>query len=473
MMSAEQDQRLEAAFFPAIRRAVPFRAERNGGYIMTAHSGGIADLSSVELNVARLCNGQNPVTAIITQIAQATDWPRPTAQGATWSALRRFQSIGALEWRMEPAREPYFPDFSLPTAEDDALLGRALVAPLSVLWDITYACNLRCTHCLTGSGTAASDELSAEQAEAVLDQLLAAKVFSLTFCGGEPLLSPHLFALVEQATSHGMDVSLDTNGMLVDMERARRLAALGVASVQVSIDGREDTHDRFRGKAGSFQAAVSAVRIFCSLGFNVSISTMLTAATHQDLDYVGELAVELGVAGLKASLFLPTGRGQQNRRDLTLHPAQARAGYMRLLDLQERAGPRLKVALEGVYPLLDDVGAATAPRVECGAGSEVGCPAGTSQIVIGANGLVYACPFLYGHPAGDLRKSRLADIWREASIFRFFRQTTKGQLQGRCRTCAYLPEKCRGGCRAAAYAIHGDLYAEDPMCWCGAERRSP
>lgn len=467
-MTHNEDNKLEDLFFPAMRRSVLFRAERAGGYILTSHSQGVADLGSVELNVARLCNGQNTVASVAAYIAEVEKWPETTAQEATWSALRRFQQIEALDWLMEPAVEPYFTDTLLPSDEDEALLGRALSAPLSVLWDITYACNLQCAHCLTGSGKPLPDELSAEGAFEVLRQLLGAKVFSITFCGGEPLISPHLFELIEEATTRGMDVNLDTNGLLVNTERAKKLAAAGVTSVQVSIDGREETHDRFRGKRGSFNAAVAAVRIFRSLGFNVSISSVLTAITHKDLDYLVNLAVELGATGFKTSLFLPTGRGRKNAQELMLPPDLAKEDYRKLLRLQDEYSSRLKIALEGVYPGLKNANHVPVETRDSGAGSEVGCPAGVTQLVIAANGMVYACPFLYTHPAGDLRKHSLTEIWRNANIFKIFRRMTKGQLRGRCRICPHLPEKCHGGCRAAAYALTGDIYAEDPMCWCGS-----
>ncbi len=468
-MKPRGDDHVEDIFFPAILRSVLFRGERTGGYILTSRSQGVVGLGTVELKVARLCNGKNTVAAVAKQIAELENWPQTTAQDATWNSLRHFQEMGALNWLMEPAVQPYFADIPMPSDEDEALLGRALSAPLSVLWDITYACNLRCAHCLTGSGKPLPDELSAEEAAKVLDQLLDAKVFSITFCGGEPLMSPHLFDLIRNATINGMDVNLDTNGLLVNVELAQKLAALGVTSVQVSIDGREDTHDRFRGKKGSFKAALAAVRTFCSLGFNVSISSVLTAMTHQDLDYLVTSAIELGATGLKTSLFLPTGRGHKNAQELRLSPAQAREDFRKLLRLQHQYGSRLKIALEGVYPGLNNNKPVPVNAGDSRAASEVGCPAGVTQLVIAANGMVYACPFLYGHPAGDLRKNSLLEIWHDADIFKIFRRMTKGQLKGRCKVCPHLPEKCHGGCRAAAYVLTGDIYAEDPMCWCGSD----
>lgn len=352
------------------------------------------------------------------------------------------------------------------TSQDEGVLGRALSAPLSILWDITYACNLRCPHCLTGSGKAAADELNREEALAILERLSQMRIFSITFCGGEPVLCPHLFEVIQAAVSRGMEVNLDTNGLLVNEKLADKLAAVGITAVQVSLDGTEETHDSFRGRKGSFAAAVRTVRLMVSRGFRVSVAPVLTSVTHQDLEYVVNLAADLGASGFKPSLFLPTGRGREHDQGLRLSPEEARADFQRLRWLQKQFNGRLHIAVEGSYPNLDVAAGRQGPMGERFAGAPVGCPAGVTQLVIAANGKVYACPFLYDFPAGDLRKESLPQIWRHARIFKVFRNMTKGQLQGQCRVCSYSPEHCSGGCRAAAYSLTGNLYGQDPLCWC-------
>lgn len=303
-MKSKLNGEVETIFFPSIRSSVLLRGERTGGYISSPNHG-LTDLGSVDLNVARFCNGQNTIGAVAYRIANVEKWPKDTALQATWNALRRFQQIDALEWRMSPSAQAQPLEVPMPLDEDEAILGRALSAPLSVLWDITYACNLKCSHCLTGSGKKLPDELNFYEACGILDQLARAKVFSITFCGGEPLTRPYLFSLIQKATDAGIEVNLDTNGLLIDAATAERLQIAGVKGVQVSIDGREETHDRFRGKQGSFKAAVEAVRILRSAGVFVSISSVLTAATYQDLDYLVDLALKFGASGLKLSMFYP------------------------------------------------------------------------------------------------------------------------------------------------------------------------
>ena len=80
-----------------------------------------------------------------------------------------------------------------------------LGAPLYVAWQITNECNLACLHCIeeSGPGKAFADELDRDQVFAVLDQLLDSEVPYLSFSGGEPMVHPHFFAMVERFCSGG------------------------------------------------------------------------------------------------------------------------------------------------------------------------------------------------------------------------------------------------------------------------------
>jgi radical SAM protein with 4Fe4S-binding SPASM domain len=455
---------MESHFFPALGKRITLRSESFGGYLFDPRAYGSVDLGTVEFLIATLCNGQHSIQEIISRVAADEKWGFPQAQETAWHALRRFHRLSVVEWLLEPLREPRFAEVPTLSERDQTVLGRALSAPLTVLWDVTYACNLSCPHCLTGSGRAAPDEMNRQEKLALIDQLVDMRVFSITLCGGEPLVCPHLFDVIEKAISRGMDVSLDTNGLWVTEEIVRKLADTGVSAVQVSLDGREETHDQFRGRKGSFKAAVRSIELFVQSKYQVTMAPVLTAMTHQDLEFLVELAVAKGAASLKPSLFLPTGRGRENAQKLMLSPPEARADFQKLMQLQEIHKGKIKIAVDGSYPGLREY-QGSPPGGDSAAGATVGCPAGVTQLVIAANGMITACPFLYEMPAGHLREKPLAQIWREARIFKVFRQMTKGQLKGHCRSCPRLPGQCAGGCRAAAYALTGDIYGQDPLCW--------
>src|SRR5215470_6405153 len=102
-----------------------------------------------------------------------------------------------------------------------------LGAPLYVAWQITNECNLACLHCIEESGPGI----------AVIDELMDNDVPYLSFSGGEPMLHPHFFAMVERVCSRGAELKIETNGHYLSVENCARMKSLGVKAVQVSLDG--------------------------------------------------------------------------------------------------------------------------------------------------------------------------------------------------------------------------------------------
>ena len=114
-----------------------------------------------------------------------------------------------------------------------------LGAPLFVSWQITKDCDLCCLHCCTESapGKRLSDELDAEEAMRVADEIVRVGVPYVMLCGGEPLVVPHFFALAERLGRAGVDLKIESNGQRLDAAIAERLARLPIRSVQISLDG--------------------------------------------------------------------------------------------------------------------------------------------------------------------------------------------------------------------------------------------
>ena len=136
-----------------------------------------------------------------------------------------------------------------------AAFTQGLDAPICLTWELTYACNLACVHCLSSSGRRDPMELTPAEARHVVDELADMKVFYVNIGGGEPMLRPDFFDLVGYAVDQKVGVKFSTNGTRLTAERARRLAAMDYVDVQVSIDGAlASTNDAVRGE-GSFAAA--------------------------------------------------------------------------------------------------------------------------------------------------------------------------------------------------------------------------
>src|SRR5206468_1241322 len=149
-----------------------------------------------------------------------------------------------------------------------------LDAPICLTWELTYACNLSCVHCLSSSGRRDPRELSTAECLAVIDELEQMQVFYVNIGGGEPTVRPDFWELVDYATAHHVEVKFSPNGIKITPDIARRLAGCDYVDGQISLDGAtEPVNDAVRGP-GSYATALAAMqhlaRAGCQ-GFKVSV----------------------------------------------------------------------------------------------------------------------------------------------------------------------------------------------------------
>ena len=131
-----------------------------------------------------------------------------------------------------------------------------LDAPICLTWELTYACNLSCVHCLSSSGRRDPRELTTAQCKSIIDELQKMQVFYVNIGGGEPTVRSDFWELVDYATAHQVGVKFSTNGVRIDPKVAARLAASDYVDVQISIDGATaEVNDAVRGP-GSFDMAL-------------------------------------------------------------------------------------------------------------------------------------------------------------------------------------------------------------------------
>lgn len=195
-----------------------------------------------------------------------------------------------------------------------------LSAPVNVTWEMTYACNLSCIHCLSDSGKKSVFELTTEQCRALIDQMATNRVFQLNIGGGEPFLRSDFLDVMEYAHSYDIVTCISTNGTLITNEAVDRLNR-NLVYVQVSVDGAcESSNDTIRGR-GSFRSAMRAIEMLTKRGIEVSINTVLTRLSFSELDALSRLAASVG-AKLRVSRFRPSGRGKKSWNDLNVTKAQ-------------------------------------------------------------------------------------------------------------------------------------------------------
>ena len=328
---------------------------------------------------------------------------------------------------------------------------RGLDAPICLTWELSYACNLQCVHCLSSSGRRDPRELTTEECEAVIDELQRMQVFYINIGGGEPTIRKDFWHLVRYAVDHGVGVKFSTNGSGIDAEVAEQLAESDYVDVQISIDGADaETNDHVRG-AGSFATAVQAMEHLQAAGFEgFKISVVMTRHNIPQVDEFKAMADHYG-AQLRLTRFRPSGRGADSWE--ALHPTdqQQREFYHWLMDHPD-------VLTGDSFFHLSALGEALPGLNLCGAGRVV--------CLIDPVGDVYACPFVLHDEflAGSVRdKGGFQKVWQESDLFTELREP---QSAGACASCGHF-DACQGGCMAAKFFTGIPLDGPDPECVLG------
>ena len=461
---------------PSLFSFITFRRESVGGFLFNPYLFNEIPLSNIEIRILEHCNGNFSLRDITGRIRDELSLSHDQAYQCIHEAMNVFEGYCAINWvhqRHDSAHQwggtacsmhPPAGCQAKSNSSNNSSNNSILSAPLSVLWEITRKCNLGCKHCLIDAGVQDKDEMSLNEVKRTIEHLAELKVFKITFGGGEPLARKDFMDILDYATGFDLGIKLSTNGMLVNDQLIDRLGDTNVCSVQVSVDGLESTHNAFRGSERSFKKATSALKSFSDAGYWTMMSTAVTRYNIDELEELLDLAIDCGVSAFKASPFIPVGKGKENIEELAISQQEIRALAGIMLEKKQEYEGVLDLQIDGLFPWL--LGPCDGTH---GYATPVGCSAGVSEVVFTPTGDVLACPFLQDFVAGNLRDRSLKDIWEDSEIFNVFRNLTGDRLEGECNGCGYVPDHCQGGCRAAAFAWTGNLFAHDPHCWKGLE----
>lgn len=324
-----------------------------------------------------------------------------------------------------------------------------LSAPLRVYLNITNACNLGCRHCVNSSGRPLQEELSTAEVQALIDRLAELFVFELKFAGGEPLMRRDVPELMEHAVERGLAVALTTNGTVLSPALLERLDRIGLQYITVSLEGPDaETHDAVRGP-GTFQRAVQGLELLrAHTRHHLNVHFTVHQGNHRRLDEVFRLAERLPVDSVGFTPMRPAGTGKDHP-DLWLARKEFAEATRSLLRLANSCSKRVVLPLDP---------AGDGGRLY----TQFGCGAAHVNAGIDAEGYMGPCSFFVGEDwrGHSVRHTDVLEIWRDSPLFRRLREL-EGNPQ--CGSCAHR-QVCRGGCRAAALYLTGDLNAPDEHC---------
>ena len=352
-----------------------------------------------------------------------------------------------------------------------------------VIWNLIRRCNLTCKHCYSISADIDfKGELDTGEVFAVMDDLKAFGVPVLILSGGEPLLRPDIFDISQRARDMGFYVGLSSNGTLIDSGNIDAIEAVGYDYVGISIDGRRETHDRFRRKPGAFDASMAGIRLCRERDIKVGLRFTMTEDNAAELPDMLRLMQKEDVNKFYLSHLNYAGRGNRNRDSDVQHAITREAMDLLFVTALEHA--QRGDGLEFVTGNNDADGAYLIqwvrrhyPEMESHLTAKLEQWGGNSSGVNIANidnlGDVHPDTFWWHYSLGNIRQRPFSEIWQDTSdpIMAGLKATPR-RIKGRCGSCRYF-NVCGGNTRVRALQLTGDPWAEDPACYLTDEEIKP
>lgn len=344
-----------------------------------------------------------------------------------------------------------------------------------VVWNCTRVCNLTCVHCYSHSdGGKGKYEMTTEEGKMLIDQLADFASPVILFSGGEPLIRKDVPELAKYAVSQGLHAVISTNGTLITPDMARQLKDVNLTYAGVSIDGLEDTHDKFRNRKGAFQEALEGIRNCRDAGLKVGLRCTINTANVAEIPGIFDMMIAENIPRICFYHLVCSGRGKEIEQAMLSHE-DTRKVVDTIIDLTAKLhadghktevltvdniadGPYLYLRMllenhpgaERVFKLLQQTG---------------GGSTGVGIASVNWDGEVYPDQFWRHHPVGNVRERPFGEIWTDLSNPLMAKLKEKAKhVKGRCAKCKFL-ELCGGNFRARAEAMTGDMWAADPGCY--------
>jgi len=337
-------------------------------------------------------------------------------------------------------------------------------APFLVIWELTQACDLACMHCRACAIESRNPlELTTEEGYRLLDEVRSFGDPLMVFTGGDPLKRPDLFLLLERSVRLGLRTTVTPSATpLLTEEAIENFQRCGVARMAISLDGPDAaSHDGFRRVEGSFQRTIQALEHARAIGLPTQVNTTVTRHNVGRLAEIARLVEQYGVKLWSVFFLVATGRASVSQ---DLSAEEYEEVFRFLYERSKSASFDIKTTEAQHYRRYvaqqrKAEGAAPRASVSEVIQRQAGINDGKGFVFVSHTGEIYPSGFL-PLASGNVRRHSLATVYRESPLFRALRNADN--LGGKCGDCEY--RNLCGGSRSRAYALTGDLLAEDPRC---------
>lgn len=335
--------------------------------------------------------------------------------------------------------------------------------PVLCVWELTLACNLKCSHCGSRAGAKRPDELNLKEVEEIIQALARLGTREVVIIGGEVFLRRDWIEIIRLITAYGMDCTMQTGGYKLPEKFLLAAQKAGLKGIGVSIDGTQSIHDNIRQRNESFSETLKVLDWCNRNGMSASVNTQITPLVIPELHNLARTFHSHGVRHWQVQLTVAMGNAVDNN-NLLLQPYD-------LLELMPKLAEICIWGKENDFILIagNNIGY-FGPYEVLWRGPDrsnehySGCSAGQTALGIEADGTIKTCPSLpkerYG--CGNVRDLSLDEIWNSSKAMQMNRTRDINDLWGHCASCYYAPV-CRGGCTWTADALFGKR-GNNPYC---------
>ena len=307
----------------------------------------------------------------------------------------------------------------------------------NIFLELTDKCNLNCAHCGSGCTKSNSNFLDTGTAIKMLEDV--AKRYDpmdirICITGGEPLLHSDVLHIIEKAHGLGFSTGMTTNGTLIDDRLARCLAASGLDTIAISIDGLPSQHDIFRCSEGSFRKAVSGIKALRKYGMSAQVTTVVNKGNIGSLESIYLMLKDLGIESWVLVNVDPIGRAKG--RSMLLNAEELNKMYSFVRDKRFDESVELEVLTACSHFQGMEFERETRDHY-------FQCWAGTRIAGIRANGDIVACLDIEKRPEltqGNIYKDDFIFVWENK--YGQFRKNRALESE-MCKKCKYA-KMCRG-----------------------------
>ncbi|MBS0640472.1 MAG: radical SAM protein [Acetobacteraceae bacterium] len=273
----------------------------------------------------------------------------------------------------------------------------SLRAPLYVAWQLTNECNLACLHCIeeSGPGKAFHDEMTKEQVFNVLRQIAEEEVPYLSFSGGEPMLHPHFFEMVEYICDRGVELKIETNAHYLTPEACRTLKDYGVKAVQVSLDGTTPASFNRMRVRGDYHKTIEGMRNLQAAGVPLEINFSPTSFNAHEIPEAIDIGLSVGAISFYTGRTMYTGNAVKTWPKINPTEDQYTDLFALLRQREEQHRDTMRIHFHEMG-LLEEL----RYRLHNPAALIIVLPNGLVKLI---NALPFVC--------GDLRKQSLTEVW--------------------------------------------------------------